>query len=333
MLQGHNVATLVEQLLQLASRARDIQELTAAFPGPLRAELGELLSHLDARQFLVPLDAGESPSGPDDEDRFYANFGPQALSTNSRLREGSVLVVGQNRISSALAHSLSELGCGKITVVSHAVLDCAPRSRGGDSAHYYGMLPRDAVQYTDQMPGREELAAYSILCAASEVGEVEALLDVNRMALEIRCPYLPIWFADLMAHVGPLNYPFDTPCFACFRLRRDAADPRYPISRQVREQVTVTAAAANAPGLLPPMPRVLGEIAALEVAKAVGGFVPPDATGHVLELNLIAFGARTRRVLKVPRCPECSEVSYRSQKAITCGPHIPLVEQSSAGAE
>jgi hypothetical protein len=74
------------------------------------------------------------------------------------------------------------------------------------------------------------------------------------------------------------------------------------------------------------MAGVIGEIAAIETAKCLGQFVPIDAVAAVIELNLISFSSTVRRILKIPRCPECSDVMLHSQKVLTRGPQIPFKE-------
>jgi len=95
------------------------------------------------------------------------------------------------------------------------------------------------------------------------------------------------------------------------------------VARAVRKHLSIDPEARAAVGLLPPMASVLGGIAAMEALKCLGGFIPSDALGQILEVNLIALGATSRRVLKVPRCPDCSEQSRRAPMALTHGPQIP----------
>jgi hypothetical protein len=78
--------------------------------------------------------------------------------------------------------------------------------------------------------------------------------------------------------------------------------------------------------MLPPMAAIVGQIAAMEAAKALGGFAPPDAVGRSIEVNLVSFQTSVRRVLKVPRCPDCSRVMRRTARVLEHGPQIPYRE-------
>ena len=45
----------------------------------------------------------------------------------------------------------------------------------------------------------------------------------------------------------------------------------------------------------------------MEALKFLAGYPPCDVAGRMIELNLISFSATVRRILKVPRCPDCSD--------------------------
>jgi bacteriocin biosynthesis cyclodehydratase domain-containing protein len=93
--------------------------------------------------------------------------------------------------------------------------------------------------------------------------------------------------------------------------------------RALREHRLENGAVPDASGVLAPMISAVAGIAAMEVAKRVGGFVPTDTAGRIVELNLVSFACDVRRVLKVPRCPECSDMTRRPAVALTLGPQIP----------
>ena len=76
------------------------------------------------------------------------------------------------------------------------------------------------------------------------------------------------------------------------------------------------------------MTGVVGEIAAMELAKSVGSFAPADAAGRVIEINLVSFGAVSRRVLKVPRCPECGETMRHGATTKIAGFLLPYSDGS-----
>jgi bacteriocin biosynthesis cyclodehydratase domain-containing protein len=282
----------------------------------------QMLQRLLRLRMLERQTETNTSAGPDGEQQaFYWNFGSMGQKAPARLAASRVLVLGTNRISLAAVHALLEMGVGEVALARQRILDhvepCVAELRRWQTS---GDI---RLRQLAEVPSPDEWLHYELICATSEWGEVDVLLESNRIALAAKRPYLPVWFADLVGYLGPLNIPFETPCFRCFGLRRDANDAHYEIGRTVREQLSVQPTQNAGAGLLPPMARILGGVTALEIAKHLGGFVPSDAVGRVIELNLVSFQGLVRRLLKVPRCPECSDLVFRNPKAITIGPQIP----------
>jgi bacteriocin biosynthesis cyclodehydratase domain-containing protein len=318
LVSGESTATIVEPLLTLLDGTRTRDEVVAEFPGPLRGEVSQLVDVLAQRGLVADAAAGRAGDGM--QASFYADFGPSAAGVVEQLRTASIVVVGANLISRSLVRSLLELDMGRVMVVRHPILDneTAP-------SRWLPELEADEarIEVSETMPGLGEVDEPSILCGTCDLGEAEALLDLNRLALAAGTPYLPAWVSELVGYVGPLIYPLETACLRCYRVRRDSNDPRYDIAEAVRAHMTSDRDARRGVGLLPPMAAVVGEIAAMEVVKAVGRFAPSDAVARSIEINLVSFGAMVRRVLKVPRCPDCSDVMRRDGVALMRGPQLP----------
>jgi thiazole/oxazole-forming peptide maturase SagC family component len=166
----------------------------------------------------------------------------------------------------------------------------------------------------------------TLLCATSDFGEAEALLEINRIALSASTPYLPVWLAEMVGYVGPLVYPSETACLRCYRLRADSNDPRHDISQSIRVHMTTVPEARPGTGMVPPMAGILGQIAAMEVVKWLGGHAPSDVMSRLIEINVVSFRSSIRRVLKVPRCPDCSRVMRHTLRVLEHGPQIPYRE-------
>jgi bacteriocin biosynthesis cyclodehydratase domain-containing protein len=256
---------------------------------------------------------------------FYQNFGQLARDAHPKLQAAQVFILGSNLIARTLVRSLLEMGVGRVTVARHPVLDnhvMPVNWNGEEGAPAVSDEARARFRLRETPPSDEELAAATLVCAACDLGEVEALLEANRAALRVRKLFLPVWVSNMVGYVGPLNYPHETACLRCYWLRADSNNSKYELYRSVRRHISEHSEAREATGLLPPMAGVVGEIAAMEVAKAVGNFVPSDTVARLIEINLVSFQSKVRRVLKVPRCPDCSEVMARSSMTLTHGPQI-----------
>jgi bacteriocin biosynthesis cyclodehydratase domain-containing protein len=313
VLSGDRAASILEDVLALADGTRTRDEIVAKLPGAHPSEVEQLLRGLEERGLLddAPGDGGGA---------FYANFGSAARDAPDLLRTSSALVVGVNPIARSLIRSLLEIGVGAVALIEHPVLDDEDSSRA-----WLEELLADEERFSlsPELPEEEQRRQFSLLCPTSALGEAEALLDLNRLALADEVVFLPVWIADLVGYVGPLTHPFETACLRCYRLRIDSNDRRYDVAQAVRAQVATNSDARRAAAVLPPMAGVLGEVAAMEVAKLLGRFAPSDAVGRLIEINLVSFRSTVRRVLKLPRCPDCSEMMRRGGAALMRGPQIP----------
>lgn len=323
LLRGADARKLVEPLLGMLAGGRGREEITSAFPGDLRTEVDQLLDVLVQRGLIfegtpepVPEDDGETQL----EQAFFENFAASAAPALDALAAATVVVVGLNLISRSLVQGLLESGVGRVVLAAHPVLDNfiypTAWTRVLETSPWSDRLDR-----RPEMP-RDELADAALICATCDFGEAEALLEVNRLALEAGRPFLPVWLDELLGYVGPLNHPYETACLRCYRLRADSNDDDYAVKRTIRAFMTSEEEARGGAGLLTPMPTALGAVAAMEIGKSLARYAPGDAVGRQIRVNLVSFQSTVRRVLKVPRCPECSEQTRRAPQALTLGPQI-----------
>ena len=292
LVSGPAAAELAPGVLERLDGSRSLEEIVAEFPNDQRDDVLELLQALAARRLVGEPDGDRSADARQAE--FYWHFG---VAPGERLALARVLLVGANDLTAELARALGQLHVEAVRVVGAPALDTAPGAPPPVSA--------------------EDVAWATAVCAASETGAVEALVDVNRMALAAGVPFLPLWLDGMVSYTGPLNHPFETACLRCLLLRLDANDPRFETTRAIRARPGAAPAA-----VLPPMLAVPAQIAAIKLANLIVGFAPGDVAGRLIEISLVSFRSDVRRVLKVPRCPECGEPSRRAAPSLTQGPQI-----------
>jgi bacteriocin biosynthesis cyclodehydratase domain-containing protein len=322
VVSGEDVHLIVEPLVRMLDGRQTRQQIVENFPEDQRSAVNKLLGDLLRRQMII-CEAGPGTDGSGHEPlqaSFWWNFGPGAQRASELLEQAHFVVVGANLISRALVRSLLETGVGGLTLVDHAALNNEVGRLDSEVA-----LDR-RLSRLPELPSDSELASTVLLCASSDLGPSDALLEVNRLSLRAAKPFLPVWLDDLRGYVGPLNYPYETACLRCYRARAESNNPDYEAARAVREYISRDPQKRCNTGLLPPMAAVLGEIAALEMIKFVAGFPPCDTAGRIVEMNLVSFASVVRRVLKVPRCPDCSDAMQKPTRALTVGPLIPNPE-------
>lgn len=323
---GGSSREIVESLVEMLQNARSKAEILDAFSADVRVDVQLLLDVLVRRGLANDSSIQETLSSATDDLQaaFYANFGTAGQGVPERLRRATVLVVGINQIGNKLIQQLLECGIGKIISVDHPILRNHVDPRGGtlESSGTAGWVTFERLHRLDSMPDDLEFEDVSLICATSDLGLPQALSEINRLALRMNKPYLPVWLEDMLGSVGPLCFPYETACLRCFLLRSDANDARWQITRAKRKFAVENPDAGRMGGYLPPIPGVLGEVAAMEIVKCLGEFVPSDSIGRIIQMNLVSHGFVVRRVLKVPRCPDCGEKTRIASTAVLRGPQI-----------
>ena len=323
LVEGPRIESTLEKLLALMDEGQGPEEILAAFPETDRPRVLRVMRMMVERRLVgagvVPVES----NGRRTEASFYACFGLSHDAARERLKAASVVVYGVNLVSRALVSHLVHAGVGRVSVAAHPQLteetvgDVWLRELeqgAGDG------VTVDVVTEADV----RTVEGSTVLCATSDLGEAECFEDLNRRALEAGKRFLPAWIKSLVGYVGPLVHPFDTACYRCYRLRADSNDPRYEVARAIRQHETLHPGARGPAGLLPPMAGIVGDIAAMEVLKVVTQIAPSDVAGRLIRINLVSFESVVHRVLKVPRCPDCSDVMKRAAVVTATGPQIPF---------
>jgi thiazole/oxazole-forming peptide maturase SagC family component len=269
----------------------------------------QLIEQLLARHFLVPVDEAESAADEAESplDIFYWHFGDKARQVAERLHKQSLVVLGVNCVSRQLAASLSASGVENVRVWDH------PRLRNRRFFDEAGKL-KDG-QWPASLPSpcewTNEIDPESLGCliASSDFGGWETLHEWNRFCVQYHKHFLPVVLQDLVGYVGPLVIPGETACLECVRMRRNSHAEDHEARGLIEESAFE---GQGAIGFHPSMASILGDIAAVELTKFYSGVLPSPKVGTLIEVNLLATGLTSRKVLKAPRCPVCSPLLTRS---------------------
>jgi bacteriocin biosynthesis cyclodehydratase domain-containing protein len=309
LISGEDVQAIAQPLVAELENGRGVGDLLQALAPERQAGALAMLEALAAREMLSDGEAvADTP-----EARFFANFGSMPGDAAAALAAAHVVVHGVGLISRSLVAALAEVGTGRVTLVD----DPALRDDTDAALEEAERRRVDVVTEATAVP-----AAADLVVATSDTGREGALLALSRHALRQPVRFLPAWLANMTGYVGPLTHPFETACLRCYQLRVDANDPQREARRAVRGRVADDADAGDPGGYLAPMASVVGQIAAIEVAKELGGFAPVDAVGRSVEINLVSFRSAVRRVFKLPRCPDCGEPGRQASRTIFRGIQI-----------
>lgn len=323
---GAEIEETLDRLLALLGEGTDPEQVVDALPEDARSDALRLITVMRDRRLLGEPGDDVVSNGRSLEARFYDCFGLTHEVASKSLQAASVVVFGANLISQSLVANLSAAGVGTVTLAVHPQLDDEFVDRRWLEDVERGQREVGAVRVVDGDVDEHTLATSALVCATSDLGEPGSFEDLNRRALAAGTLFLPAWVASLVGYVGPLVHPFDTACYRCYRLRADANDPHHTVNAAIRKHETMHPAGRASPGFLPPMARAVGEISSMEALKTLTQVAPSDVAGRLIEINLVSFESIVHRVLKVPRCPDCSDVMRRAGVATATGPQIPFHE-------
>ena len=271
VLGGRAATTLLPRLLPLLDGTRTASELAAALETPPDAVLAALraLHGLD-----LLLDGQPDAAADDAAFRALAASGLRhPAEVRAALGRAEVAVVGEAPVAVAVEELLRASG---VAVASRCDWDAAARLA--------------------------ERAPAAFVVAAPAPGEVPRLDRWNADAVDAGGP---AWLQVLpydgrIAVVGPVIVPGETCCRACF-VRRRAAASGYGAEFDALETVAVRAGGG------PALDAVVAGVAATTTLRwLVHGDASLPGVYHACERFGLAVSRH--RVLRVPRCPVCSEV-------------------------
>ena len=129
------------------------------------------------------------------------------------------------------------------------------------------------------------------------------LETVNSASLKGGWPWIPGRIELGVGMIGPTVIPGQSACYRCFELRRQANLTSQPASHPAAEGDAAAAAG--------PLAACVGSLLALEAVRLVSGFAQPQSIGRIMLLDFFAPEISSRRILRLPNCPDCGYGSRR----------------------
>ena len=245
-----------------------------------------------------------------------------------KLKESRILLIGLGRIGSRLASGLSYAGVGHIygsdlaEVRQRDLIDSSYRSADAGQ-------PREVVlqnvlrqvnpfiEYTPlgvsslfEQDARGVPEKLDLLILCEDRFDPDQYAAMNQLCLNRHIPWTSCRNFGFKFEIGPLIVPYETACFHCLELRKAGNLSFY--DDFITTQRLLKAQAVS----LGNLNITLGyELLAVEVIKILTNFSRPMTYGSVFSFDLVTFEGKLHPVLKIPRCPECSNVA-RNQPTI-----------------
>lgn len=267
--------------------------------------------------------------------RFFANQQQSAWRTLTQLQQSRVLLCGQPELLIPLALGLGSLMLGHIGILASTVTESdLAHSRylteadlGSHPAvavrrHLSSELPTGILaieQWPDSiLSWRQLVQDYDLVITAYSKPIIFNTLfcELNQAILLEAVRWLPLALLEQKElQLGPAVIPGQSACYKCFeyRLRANLAHLEYydafAESFNRLEQLPDF-------GVLPPFAELLANYAVLEAMKLLSDDFSALSVGQLLTIHLTSFSSQSHPVLKIPRCPHCSEFTERCPERI-----------------
>jgi molybdopterin-synthase adenylyltransferase len=312
---GKGVIEAISILLKAASTDGITRnEAHEIFAASARPNVDRLIDYLLERRFLVTEDTvlGLNEKAESSLDLFYWNFGISNNSVIENLAKTRVAILGLNTISCRLAEALSATGFTNVVLVDHPLLR---NVRMFDGSGHLEKKWEGASKPWSIEEWQDASNSYELDCmvATTDCGSQQVLREWNEFCVKRKKHFLPVVLKNLVGYIGPFVVPGETACFECLRARQNS---HLQDSKTYRLVEDAAYHGQNIIGFHPSIALILGDIAALEIAKFYGGFFPAPKIGALIEVNVLASEMDTHVVLKVPRCPVCSPLNTSPSVAI-----------------
>ena len=274
VLEGRALKRLVPALLPLLDGTRGLEEIVALLGTPARPAVEQALALLAARGLLTdgpPLRELPDPFAASAESLSATRRdGASPSEISRRLRQARVAIAGGPRLAATLARELLRAGAGRVDHVSW-------EAEGLDGTH-------------------------DVAVAAARPDELAELSAWDRRRHDDGVAWLALPpFDGRLAPIGPLVVPGETACLACYRLRRAATG-------ECREELRALEGAPSTARGSTALESLVAGVAALALLRYLVG-LDPTLPGSFYALDAgVPLSLSRHRVLRVPRCPACSEV-------------------------
>lgn len=304
LLRGKLASTLLPELLPYLDGTYTVDEIVAHLSDFPESAVRRALHLLTQRGLLEE----GSIAPPDDftseellrfeqQMRFFWELEGDRYASQRRLKESHVAVWASEALCELLTSALAGSGVGKVTLVG-------PESLPD--------LDTDAVEHATRAIRSAEDALAAItgadLAIVATTGPSPTLLSrFNDAALQTHVPLLPAQLDGVESTVGPTIYPHQTACFMCYELRNRANMPFHEEYLAYEEYLDRTPHQRQVGALLPTC-GLIAHTAAWEAIRALTEFTLPGLTGSIMTINNFTLETRIEKVLKLPRCPVCSQV-------------------------
>jgi adenylyltransferase/sulfurtransferase len=255
----------------------------------------------------------------------FHDVSPEGAALQDRLTTSRVAVFGLTGTGAVTAASLAAAGFGTVRCIDDGTVTpadtylsttfdvadtgamrcqamCRRMQRSAPQVRYESVA--DKLANDDAVA--EAVAGCDFIVNCMDEGNISLAYKLNRVCLKTGQPWISTAAAGLEVSVGPTVYPRVTACYLCYRMRLVACadkpeaefDYQSFLDRRKRDDSSRHANLVFGIG-------IAGQLAALEVMKALSAAGQPATTGKLIVVDLRDLSSTKHVVLRKPWCPAC----------------------------
>ena len=311
--KGNSAIEIIHAVLRAASEDYATRDsIINLFAAPYRETVDDLVTQLIKKGILISGENAEKlQMHPENNiDIFYWHFGENEEHIAERMNNYKILIIGVNYISKQMVMSLSESGFNNFELIDDPLMRNI-RLYENDNLNKT-LWPKELKSPILKKDWKNNEVYDNVDCivATSDFGITPAISEWNEYCVKNKLKYLPIVLDRLIGYIGPLIVPGETACYECLRQRENSNMPDF-VSQRASEPVAFDRQSIN--GFLPSMPSIIGNMGTLELTRFYSGIYQLNCNvGTLIEIRLLVPELITRKVLKLPRCPVCSNLKNQS---------------------
>ncbi len=327
IISGELAVDVINTISTLASEDGATKNEILEYFGADAEQISEVLNQLIEKGFLINIEQKNNYDFGITENRldiYYESIGSTKKDVESLL-EKKIAIIGVNTISRQLARTLNESGVTNYQIVDNTMFRNISlfNQRGEMEIDKWGSDLKIPVKYTQWVDSLAEESIDLLVCT-SDFGGMQMMRDFNSFCVENNILFLPIILQDFKGYIGPLVMPGETACFECLLSRQNSILTDFEVKRTIELSAHQ---GQDVIGFHPAMSSVLGNIAAMEIVKFFTKALQTWNLGYLIEVNLLKTETKTRKILKIPRCPVCSEMNHLSKITVSVSTFTPTNEE------
>jgi molybdopterin-synthase adenylyltransferase len=256
---------------------------------------------------------------------FWHEMNMDAQETQQRLAGSTVTIIGLGGAGASAASSLGAASVGALRCIDPLpVSSTDPYLSSAYSLQDLGTFRAEVVRdkiaglnsavrvdaRLDALDSDEEVlsaiqgSSFVLCCVDPGYGSI--IYKLNRACLKARIPWTSCFVSGFEGVLGPTVHPYETPCYLCYKMRSVACaenpedefafqrflDRRKHDDSGRRENLVFGVG-------------MMGNLAGLEVMKALTAFQPPSSEGRIVVVDFLDVTSKKHLVLRKPWCPAC----------------------------